>query len=88
MKNCGPKQRHKIHPVRWAAGGILLVGTMVVYGIVSDGVSSLKSTASGTLSNVEVGIGTGSARGLNGPGRTSDSCSFPHVCNSSGDRFF
>ena len=73
--------------------GVLALGIMVVYSTVSDGASSLKSTASDILSVVEVGIDAGSAlerygsSGNNSSG-TSDPCSFPHICNSSGFRYF
>ena len=68
--------------------GVLALGIMVVYSTVSDGVSSLKSTASDILSVVEVGIDADSAPERYGSSGTSDPCSFPHICNSSGFRYF
>lgn len=75
------------------AAGILLVGTMVVYGIANDGVSSLKSTAGGTPSDVEVGVDAGSATNLNGTGgkdssAANEACSFPRICSINGVRHF
>ncbi len=74
----------------WVAltAGVLLLGTMVVYSIVNDGVSSLTSNARGALGDVEVGVDAGSAPDLDGSSGTSVSCSFPHICNSGGVRFF
>ena len=73
--------------------GILALGVMVVYSIVSEGVSSLTSNARGTLSVVEVGVDAGSALSRyessgNDSSGTSDPCSFPHICNTSGGRYF
>ena len=72
--------------------GIVALGIMVVHDAVSDGVSSLKSTAGGTLSAVEVGVDAGSAperHGSNGneSSATSGPCSFPHICDSNGVRY-
>ncbi len=69
--------------------GILALGIMIVYSTVSEGVSSLTSNASGTLSAVEVGVDAGSAPDRYGSSGnessgTNDPCSFPHICNTSG----
>lgn len=70
------------------AAGILMLGTMIVYGIVNDGVRALKSTASATPSDVEVHVNAGSKPDQNGPGATSESCSFPRICSINGVRYF
>ena len=73
--------------------GILALGIMVIYGTVNDGVSSLTSNASGTLSAVEVSAVGGSAPdryGANGNelSGAGGPCSFPHICDSNGARYF